>query len=162
MKLVIGRDLLSDSSDFLVSNRFALVNCVVANVKYEIAILVDLKFFGSVEAKSYLFRVNSGCNHEIIFELALITVINEIDSLINTRISDGAIICNVGPPFFGVIAEVRLLWCQFGAEGEVVAEEEGARSPNADLPLRPERNLAEGVAAVVEVRAEEWWTVLRS
>ena len=91
--------------DLLVDDGLLLTNVALGRMQHEIALGVDLELVHASKAKHDLFRVRPGSDHEIVFELALVAVVEKVDPGIDVLVVDLCIGRDVGAPRGGIFAD---------------------------------------------------------
>ena len=82
----------------LIYRRLLLKNPSARSLKDELAVTVDLQAAYTIEAELNLVRPGAGRNHEVVFELPLVPVVNEIHSRINIGVPNPRVTGNVSTP----------------------------------------------------------------
>ena len=95
---VAALDLCPDAVNLLVDDWHSLVNGASGRVQHELALSVDLQALRALEAEHDPFRVRPGGNDEVVLQLALIAVVDEIDTGIDRAVVDLGIGRDVGAP----------------------------------------------------------------
>src|SRR5438309_7630981 len=102
---VAALDLCPDAVNLLVDDWHSLANGAPARVQHELALSVDLQALPALEAEHDPFRVRPGCDDEVVLQLALVAVVDEIDTGIDRAVVDLGISRDVGPPLRRILAD---------------------------------------------------------
>ena len=95
---VTDRHFLLDTIRFLIGDRFALANVPLLSTQHEISHAIDLKVLNAAKCHLDNVRIGSRRDDKIIFEPALVAVIDHVDPWINLRVAHASETGNVGVP----------------------------------------------------------------
>ena len=103
-------NLCPDAVHLLVDDGLMLAYGASRRVRHEFALGVDLQLVGALEAEHDFLRISSGGDDEVVFKLALVAVIDEVDPGIDVPVLDLGVGRDVGAPLRGIVADevVRL------------------------------------------------------
>src|SRR5205814_1015179 len=93
---VAALELCPDAVNLLVGDWHSLTYDFPGCVQHELALCVDLQALRALEAEHDPIRIGSGRDHEVIFQLALVAVVDEIDTGIDRAIVDLGVGRDVG------------------------------------------------------------------
>src|SRR5438552_11092486 len=88
--------------DLLIDYGLVLANITLRSPQQQVAAGVDFHSLGALEGKFDGLAVRAGRHDEIVFQLSLISVVDQIDAGIHVVVSDLGIGADVGPPLLGV------------------------------------------------------------
>ena len=74
-------------------------------MEHEIALHIDFHFVGAREAKRDGAEVGARTHDEVVFQLPLITVVDEVDTGIDLAVTDLRVGGDVDPPLRGIVAD---------------------------------------------------------
>ena len=109
---VASGDLAADSIYLLENNRLVLPDLAAGDAQNQISQRIQFNLFGSLETQRDLFGIGTGRDNEIIFELALIPVINQIHTRIDVLIMNPTESRHAHPPMTGIIANQIVDGCR--------------------------------------------------
>src|SRR5436853_637031 len=101
---VATSDFLPDALDLLVDDGLPLADHAGGRVQHEVALGVHLELVGSLEAEADPLGIGARTDDEIVFELALGTVVDQIDPRVDVLVSHLRVGRDVGPPVRGIAA----------------------------------------------------------
>ena len=103
-------DILPDAVDLLIDDGLVLAYVAAFRVQHEIAFSADLQFVRTFEVERDLLRVRTRCDDEVVFELALVAVVDEVDAGIDVLVTDLRVGRDIGAPLRRIFADevVRL------------------------------------------------------
>ena len=76
-----------------------------ASLKQQVAIFVSGYLLRAVERERNDIGVGSGCNNKIVFQLALIAVVDEIDAFVDFMVVDASASGDISAPVPGILAD---------------------------------------------------------
>ena len=113
---VATSDFPAGALDLLVDDGLPLADHAGGRVQHEVALGVHLELVGSLEAEPDPLGIGARTDDEIVFELALGTVVDQIDPRVDVLVSHLRVRRDVGPPVRGIAAHevVGLAWKLLG------------------------------------------------
>ena len=91
-------DLAPESVDLLIDDRFVLVYVATCRAQHEISFNVDLQLVGAPKAERDLLWIRTRRNDEVVFQLSLVTVVDEVDTGIDVPVLDLRVGWHVSAP----------------------------------------------------------------
>src|SRR5438552_8599719 len=148
---VAALDLCPDAVNLLVDDWHSLANGAPARVQHELALSVDLQALPALEAEHDPFRVRPGCDDEVVFQLALVAVVDEIDTGIDRAVVDLGVGRDVGAPLRRILADqiVCFSWQFFPPAQEGLGR--GTHKTHAHHDWRPSRLRAKPLRRAAQV-----------
>ena len=98
-------DIVANAIDRLVEYRRLFDQLAAGGLEDQVTLAVELRAEGSLERHRDDAGIGPRRDHEIVFELAVVAVIDQIDALIHIPIRHFAVIGNIGVPLRGVVAD---------------------------------------------------------
>ena len=74
-------------------------------MQHELALGIDLHAIRALEVEHDALRIRAGCNDEVVFELALVAVVDEVDAGIDLAVVHLRVGRHVGPPLRRIVAD---------------------------------------------------------
>src|SRR5256885_16435778 len=102
---VAAGDFAPDSVYVLVDDRLVLTYVSSGRVQHELAPRFDLEFVRAPETEHDLFRIRTRCDDEVVFQLALVAVVEEVDTRIDVLVLDLRIGRHVSAPLRRILAD---------------------------------------------------------
>ena len=89
----------------LINERSVLNHVAAGGVQDEVTLGIDFKIHNTLESQFDGFRVSPGRNHKVVFQLALVAVVNQVYSRIYLLIFNPEVSGYIGVPLLGIIAD---------------------------------------------------------
>ena len=109
---VATRNLPAGALDLLVDDGLPLADHAGGRVQHEVALGIHLELVGSMEAEPDPLGIGARTDDEIVFELALVAVVDQVDPRVDVLVSHLRVRRDIGPPVRGIAADevVGLAW----------------------------------------------------
>src|SRR5262245_9928075 len=102
---ICNTDWHAHPSHLLICHRGMPQYSATRNVHHEFAFTVNIKFPGATEIQNDHRRIRTGAHDKVVLQLALITMINEIDTGIHVLIADPSIEGNIDDPILWIATD---------------------------------------------------------
>src|SRR5579862_6348331 len=103
-KFVPAADRLLFIADHLINHRLVLHKEIIADANGKVSIGVDLGLVDALERHLNRVGVGAGRDDKIVFQFVLISVIDQIDAVIDLAVTHAAVVGDVGAVFSGIVA----------------------------------------------------------
>ena len=72
-------------------------------MSHEIALLVEAQGIGSLDGQLDSGRIGAGRDNKVVFQLALVAVINHVHARVHIPVMDLGVVRDIGAPLLGIV-----------------------------------------------------------
>ena len=91
--------------DFLIDHRFLVPVFIPARPDDEVALFIDSQLIRALEDHPDLLRIRSGRDDPVVFQIAVLSVVDEIDSGVDAGVADSGKVGNGSAPLSRIVAD---------------------------------------------------------
>ena len=102
---VVAGNLDPAPGNLLIDDRLALADGPGRRVEHQVALGVDFESLCTLEAQRDAARIRGGAHDEVVLQLALVTVVHEVDARVEVLVVHPGVGRHIGPPARGIIAD---------------------------------------------------------